>query len=66
MLDKDIKFYRENKEKLREQYMGKYIVIRNRKVLGAYDTHAEAYEKSIQHNDVGTFIIEHVKPSAKK
>ena len=62
MLDKDIKFYKQNREKLLERYPYKYVVIKNQKLIGVYDSHASAYEETIKKHEVGSFIIEYVKP----
>ena len=57
MLDDQIKFYRRKKEKFFKLYAGKYIVIKNFTVIGAYDSHTEAYSETVKSHQVGTFII---------
>lgn len=58
MLDKQMKYYRQNKALFATLYDGKYIVIKNKTVIGFYNTHEEAYSETIKLHDIGTFIIE--------
>jgi len=51
-------FYLENQEKLVKQHGGKYIVIKDRAVIGAYDSEAEAISKTTQKHELGTFIVQ--------
>ncbi len=43
----DKKFYDDNIEKFLRLYRGKWIVIYNETVLGAWDTSAEAYDEGV-------------------
>ncbi len=60
MLEKDLGYYEKNKKKFRELYHGKYIVIKNKSLIGVYGSHEEAYNKTAEQHDIGTFIIKHV------
>jgi len=51
-------FYLENQEELVKQYDGKYIVIKDRKVLGAYDSEAQAIRETTREHALGTFIVQ--------
>lgn len=62
MLEKEYKFYKENLSGLLLQYKAKYIVIRDLKVVGAYDTEKTAYEEAVKKWDLGTFLIKHCIP----
>lgn len=61
MLVTEFKFYRSNYNLLLEKYSNKYIVIKGKKVIGIYDTHAEAYINTIRTEALGTFLIKHVE-----
>jgi len=65
MLDKEIEFFKRHKEELKLVYHGKYIVIKGRNVLGAYNSHQEAYNETIKDHAVGTFIIENLSAILK-
>jgi hypothetical protein len=60
VLDKNINYYRKNKEKFKKDFAGKYIVIKHQQVIGVYETHALAYHETRQTHEVGTFIIKHI------
>lgn len=64
MLDKQILFYRKNRAVFAEMYADKFIVIKDKKVIGVYASHKEAYTETIKNHEVGSFIIEN--PSKKK
>ena len=53
-------FYLKKQESLVEEYNGKIIVIKNCNVLGAYDTHLDAFTETIKTHARGTFIIQRV------
>ena len=65
MLDKEIEFFKRHKEELKAAYPGKFIAIKGRNVLGAYDSHQEAYNETIKEHPVGTFIIENLSSLLK-
>ena len=68
MLVTEFKFYRSNYNLLLEKYSNKYIVIKGKKVIGFYDTHADAYLETIRKEALGTFLIQFVseKPGIKQ
>jgi hypothetical protein len=57
MLDKELNYYISQRHKFLEMYDGKFIVIKNAKVIGVYNTHTDAYEEAKKVHEVGTFII---------
>lgn len=57
MLDTETAYYNKNRHKLRELYKNKYIVIVGKKVVGVYDSHAEAYAEARKDYDIGVFLI---------
>ena len=59
MLDKELRYYADNRKKLLKKYLNKFIVIKGQKVVASYDTHAIAYAESIKTMPIGTFLIEH-------
>ena len=59
MLNVESKYYYDNFQKFFNQYPGKYLVIHGRELIGAYDTHAIAYQEARKDFKVGTFLIEH-------
>jgi hypothetical protein len=57
MLDTERQFYNTRRHKLREIYQGKFLVIVGKRIMGVYETHAEAYTNSRQAFEIGDFLI---------
>jgi len=60
MFEVENKFYMENRELLREKYLGKRVVIVNDKILGIYDTDLEALNETTKTMKMGTFCIKYL------
>jgi hypothetical protein len=58
MLEKELKFFIANQERLVKEYRGKTLVIKDEKVVGVYDTPLEAYVESMKKYQPGTFMIQ--------
>lgn len=54
----DFQYYLDHQSELAEKYEGKYIVIKNRRVLGSYDGEMEAVEATAQKHELGTFLVQ--------
>ena len=57
-LEKEFKYFIENKDNLVKKYNGKYIVIKDRKVIGDYDSEIEAIQKTSKDESLGTFLVQ--------
>lgn len=62
MLDKEFKYYQEHQEELLKNYDGKFLVIKDEKIQGAYSTQLEAYSEAKKKFEVGTFLIQLCSP----
>jgi hypothetical protein len=62
MLEKEFKYYLENQQELVKKYNGKYLVIRDNDVIGAYDKESDALFKSEEKYPLGTFLIQKCTP----
>lgn len=60
-LKKEFIFYRDNQGDLVKKYEGKFVVIRDQQVQGAYNSEIEAYEEAQKKYELGTFLIQLVK-----
>ncbi|MCQ2606211.1 MAG: DUF5678 domain-containing protein [Bacteroidales bacterium] len=58
MLDTEFQFYLSHQDKLVKKYNGKHIVIVGTNVVGAYDSLKEAYFRSEEFYEPGTFFIQ--------
>lgn len=64
-LEKEFKYYLDKQDKLVKEFNGKFIVIKNREVIGAYDTEVEAIEKTSEKHILGTFLVQKCEPGSK-
>lgn len=62
MLEKEFEYYLKNQNDLVEKYNNKYIVIIGEKVVGAYNTDAEALIDAEKKYQLGTFLIQKCTP----
>ncbi|MGH2646774.1 MAG: hypothetical protein ACRDE8_04370 [Ginsengibacter sp.] len=64
MLEKEFQYYLKHQDSLVKKYNGKFIVIKDEKVIGVYNSHSEAYNESLKKEVLGTFLIQHCLPGA--
>ncbi len=62
LLEKEFKYYIDNQDELVKEYRGKFIVIKNDKVLSAYDSILEAIKETSKTEKVGTFLVQKCEP----
>ena len=60
MLEAEHKFYMDNRESLREKYLGKRIVIVKNQILGVYDTDSQAIDETTKTMKLGTFCVKYI------
>ncbi len=65
MLKNEFNYYLENQNELLALYNGKFIVIKGEKVIGAYDSQGDAYNETVKHHPLGTFLIQHCLPGSE-
>jgi fibrillarin-like rRNA methylase len=58
MQDQDFEYFIQNMGSFYEQYGHKFLAIKNKNILGAYDSFNIALDETLKNNDVGTFIIQ--------
>ena len=64
-LEKEFNYYLSNQNELVKQYNGKFIVIKEQKVIGAYDSEIEAIESTSQKHELGTFLVQKCEPGTE-
>lgn len=62
MLEKEFKYFKDHQEELVKKHEGKYLVIVDEEVVGAYDLEIDAYTEAKKHYKPGTFLIQHCLP----
>lgn len=60
MLEAEHKFYMDNRESLREKYLGKRILIVKDKILGVFDTDSQAIDEATKTMEMGTFCVKYI------
>jgi hypothetical protein len=61
-LEKDFKYYLNHQDELVQKYNGKYIVLNDTHVVGAYDDYADAFYSSLEKYKPGTFMVQLCTP----
>jgi len=61
-LKEEFEYYIKNQEALLKDYNGKFIVIKEQKVIGSYSSQLEAYNETKKNHEVGTFLIQFCTP----
>ena len=63
-LEEEFKYYLEHQDELVKEYNGKFIVIKDRKVLGAFTSALEAVENTTKQHELGTFLVQKCEPGS--
>ncbi len=58
MCDKNYEYFTMNFDELHLKYVNKFIVIKECKVIGDYESFDEAYQNTIKTEEIGTFLIQ--------
>ena len=66
MFEQENKFYEENKDNLRKQYLGKEVVIVEDKVIAAYDDVGTAIRETVKNRPLGSFCVKNVSESPEE
>ena len=62
MLEKEFKYYLDNQAELLTQYEGLFVVIKDEKVIGAYNSEIEALTFTEKEHEIGSFLIQKCTP----
>jgi Family of unknown function (DUF5678) len=61
-LQQEFEYFLANQQEFVKQYNGKFIVIKDRKVIGSYDDQISAINETQKLHKVGTFLVQKVVP----
>jgi len=64
-LEKEFKHYMDHQAELVEKYNGKFIVIKDCKVIGAFDSELEAINTTSEQYELGTFLVQKCEPGSE-
>jgi len=65
MIDKEFYWYLDHQDELVKKYNGKYIVVKDKDVVGSYNSTLDAYIESKKKFEPGTFLIQLCTPGEK-
>lgn len=58
----DFRYYLEHQDEIVRKYNGKFVVIKNGSIIGAYDNEIQAVEEARKSHELGSFLVQHVTP----
>jgi hypothetical protein len=61
-LQKEFNYYLKNQGELVAKYNGKFVVIKDCKVIGAYDSEFQAVSETQKSHPLGTFLVQKCEP----
>ncbi len=61
-LAKEFQYYLDHQDEIVKEYEGKFVVIKDCVVIGAYDDELEAFQKTKDEHKPGTFLVQMVSP----
>jgi hypothetical protein len=64
VFEQDLQYFVEHQEELVQKYEGRVLVIKDQRVIGAYDSALEAYLEAQKNHQVGSFLIQPCHPGA--
>ena len=57
-LEKEFEYYLAHQDELIQKYDGRFIVIKDGEVIGAFDSELEAIETTSEKHELGTFLVQ--------
>lgn len=64
-MNEDFAWFKEKYPEIQKKYGKAFVVIKNKKVLGAYDSYANGVRETLKTENLGTFIVQEVDPKRK-
>lgn len=66
MFEVENKYYNDNREVIREKYLGKSIAIVKDTIIGVYNDIGEAYKETLKTRKPGTFCLKNIPINPKE
>ena len=64
-LEDEFRYFLKHQDELVEKYLGRFVVIKQGKILGAYGSELEAVEKTSKKHEAGTFLVQKCEPGTE-
>ena len=62
MLEQEFEYFLKHQDGFVKEYNGKFVVIKNQKVIGVFDSELEAVEETSKKEKMGTFLVQKCEP----
>jgi len=62
MMKQEFDYFLKHQKEIVAKYNGKFVVIKNQKVLGAYASELEAVKETSKTEKMGTFLVQKCEP----
>jgi hypothetical protein len=62
MLNKEFEYYLDNQDELVKLYNGKYLIIKDKSVVGSFEKEEDALYSALDKYEQGTYIIQKCSP----
>lgn len=63
-LKAEFEYYLAHQDEIVRAYRGRYVVIKNQRVLGAYSDQQTAIDETTKSEALGTFLVQRAEPGA--
>lgn len=64
-LKEEFEHYLANTDDFFEKYQGRFIVLKNKQVIGVYDNRRTAIEETAKSHPLGTFLVQEVSGASQ-
>lgn len=58
MLKDEFEYFLKHKKEFADKYNGKFLVIKNQKIIGVYGSELEAIQETSKTEEIGTFLVQ--------
>ena len=56
-LTQEFKYFLDHKDEIVREHEGRYVVIKNKRIIGTYDDELEAINETRKTHELGTFLV---------
>lgn len=64
-LEREFEYFLAHQNELVQKYRGKFVVIKDERVIGAYDSELEAINETVKKHELGTFLVQQAEPGSE-
>lgn len=64
-MDEDFVWFKEHYKEFQAEYGHAFLAIKNKRILGVYNTYGEGVRATAKTEDIGTFIVQECDPQCE-